>query len=243
MKKGRKFEFKSRKKGVIGRVVIGYRETGELQTMEVTLKSKGKYLQEEAMEMLFNALPKTLKKVEACQYFQVKELSPDKALNTRTFNYISDWTRIYLEMIGIKYKMSKKEAGMLMLVETTDDEIKMYLESSEWNMQGKTVTEFCRPEIQNTLKRLVAQLKNGTKEPAIVPDAQLESNLEGKALQEYWRKLRNAGYRLDKSGGKRNWVKGAPENKAPPKQPQASGEQEEKVQQQMNVLANKFRTV
>ncbi|WP_044213661.1 hypothetical protein [Flammeovirga sp. OC4] len=240
--KHHEYEFKAKDKRCTGRVVIQYRKTGEFFNIQSTLKWKGKYFNKDdaSAKHLLSVLPLHLDGIENHPNFTIKKLADaDAPVDTETSKKISNWNKFYKKKFNLDYKIKPSEIGKLKKVEATEEQIIFYLESTKWNLEAKTVDEFCGK--LNVIRRLMTEEKQSIS--SFSYSAEHEASLEGKALQEYWRKLRNAGYRLDKSGGKRNWVKGTPENKAPPEEPQASGEQEKKVQQQMNVLANKFRTV
>ncbi|NME69027.1 hypothetical protein [Flammeovirga aprica] len=200
--KRHKFEFKTSKS--TGRAVMEFRETGELYSISVTFKHKGKYFNKDQMKALLSTLPITLSEVANNTRFKVKKLAdPKEDLDTTTAKKVATWTKLYKNKFQVAYKMTPKEIGQLKGIQATSEEIEAYLNSSEWNMKAKTVTEFCRGEVLNTIRRLIAQGVSTNNRFLDYYDASFESELKMSEMKEYWKHLRSLGFRVVMDSGKK----------------------------------------
>ncbi len=204
MAKKRKFEFK--RTGCTGRVLIEYWETGELGSIKTTLRFKGKKLSNQLLSRMIQSLPVDLKELKSAEEkFAIKELSSREDSKEIT-DLIATWKYAYKEQFSEQYKLTPKEIGLLKQCKATPEQIKFYMESTEWNMKGKTITEFVRGDVQNCIQRLLSAPKEETsgKYPDHY-DSAFEASLTPSEMQLYWKHLRDNGWIMTRVNNIKKW--------------------------------------
>lgn len=107
----------------------------------------------------------------------------------------------YSQKIGLKYKISKADAGKMkdLVISTNELEkvLEIYFNCTEWWAKQKSISNFIKHF--NELTVLAAGIT--TSKYPNEWDKEFESKLKNNELTEYWAHLRNLGYEPIKRGG------------------------------------------
>lgn len=128
------------------------------------------------------------------------KMKKDQATNQK----IALFCKWYEKQIGIKYKITKKETGMIGNVEVNDDLLAAYFTNSHWKWNDcRSVSNYCGN--YNLVRSLVYGKQQHLHQFPNQYSADFEKSLSAEKLPQYWAHLRALGWQPIKRGNYTTW--------------------------------------